>query len=217
MPIIRRKLKASIRTVGLRWMKAPSGPEATIITATATTTATTMIGNSLVMPTAVMMLSIEKTMSISTIWTNAAITPSRAGVRPRLVLAVRLDPLVDLPRRLPHQEQAARQQEQVAHRKRMAEHGRERLGQADDRGGRGEQREAEDERQRQAEAARERPPARLDPVRQERDEDEIVDPEHDLHGDQGRQRRPCGGIGGEPDHRVHAMLLSGPRRCALPS
>ena len=48
------------------------------------------------------------------------------------------------------------------------------------------------------------PAPRLDPVRQERDEDEIVDPEHDLHRDQGRQRRPGGGIGGEPRQRVHA-------------
>ncbi len=78
MPIIKRKLSASISTVGLRWTKSPSGPEANIIARTATVTAATMIGNSLVMPTAVMMLSTEKTMSITTIWMSAAATPRRA-------------------------------------------------------------------------------------------------------------------------------------------
>src|SRR5271165_4795666 len=67
-------------TVGLRWMKPASGPEATIITATAKTTAIAMIANSLVMPTAVMMLSTEKTMSMRTIWTSAERTPSGAGL-----------------------------------------------------------------------------------------------------------------------------------------
>ncbi len=66
-------------------MKAPSGPEATIISTTATTTATTMIGNSLVMPTAVMMLSTEKTMSMITIWTKRGgdAEPRRGAPRPR--------------------------------------------------------------------------------------------------------------------------------------
>ena len=34
--------------------------------------------------------------------------------------------------------------------------------------------------------------------RQHRDEDEVVDPEHDLHRDQGRERGPGGGFGDEP-------------------
>ena len=79
------------------------------------------------MPTAVMMLSIEKTMSISTIWTNAGHhAEPRRPPRSASSSLVRIDPLVDFARRLPHEEQAARQQEEVAHGKRMAEHGRER-------------------------------------------------------------------------------------------
>jgi len=76
MPIIRRKLSASIKTVGLRWMNAASGATATIITPTATTTAMTMIGKYSVMPTAVMILSTEKTMSIMMIWMRPEMSPS---------------------------------------------------------------------------------------------------------------------------------------------
>ena len=96
----------------------------------------------------------------------------------------------------------------------MAENGRQRTGETNDRRRGGEQREPEREGHRQAEAARERPPARLDAVRQQRDEDEVVDAEHDLHRDQRRQRGPSGGIGDEPSHRVHAMLPSVPDRGA---
>ncbi len=45
------------------------------MTVTATTTATTMIGRCGVMPTAVMMLSTEKTRSSSRIWPIAAAKP----------------------------------------------------------------------------------------------------------------------------------------------
>ncbi len=52
-------------TVGLRSMKLASGVAASSMTVTATMTATTMIGTCGVMPTAVMMLSTEKTRSSS--------------------------------------------------------------------------------------------------------------------------------------------------------
>ncbi len=189
-------------------MKPASGPEATIITPTAKTTAITMIGNSLVIPTAVMMLSTEKTMSMRTIWTKADADAEPGAFRRALVRLVRIDLLVNLRRRLPHEKEPARQQEQVAHGKRVSEHGRYRSGEVHDRRGGGQHRQAEDEREPEAEAARERPPARFDPVREQRDEDEIVDAEHDFHGDQGRQRRPGGGIGGEARDCVHASLRS---------
>ena len=57
-------------------MKLASGSAASSITPTATITATIMIGNSSVMPTAVRIESIEKTMSSSRIWTIAAPKPS---------------------------------------------------------------------------------------------------------------------------------------------
>ena len=74
VPIIRRKPSASITTLGLRRMKAASGPEAAIISPTATTTAAIMIGRWSVMPTAVSMLSMENTMSSTRICT---ITPAK--------------------------------------------------------------------------------------------------------------------------------------------
>ena len=54
--------------VGLLPMKRASGSAASSMTATATRTAANMIGRSSVMPTAVMMLSSEKTMSSTRIW-----------------------------------------------------------------------------------------------------------------------------------------------------
>ena len=60
-------------TVGLALMKLASGVAATSITVTAASTAITMIGMSSVMPTAVTMLSIEKTRSSSRIWPIAAL------------------------------------------------------------------------------------------------------------------------------------------------
>ena len=59
-------------TVGLASMKRDSGPEATSITTTATTTAMTMMPISSVMPTAVMIESTEKTRSSRRIWTITA-------------------------------------------------------------------------------------------------------------------------------------------------
>ena len=63
MPIMIRKPSASITTVGLALMKLASGVAANSITPTATTTAITITGTCGVMPTAVMMLSTENTMS----------------------------------------------------------------------------------------------------------------------------------------------------------
>ncbi len=40
-------------------------------------------------------------------------------------------------------------------------------------------------------------------VGQDRDEDQVVDAEHHLHHDQGRERHPGGGIGRESDQTVH--------------
>ncbi len=71
MPIIRRNPSASMTMVGFAWMKAESGLTASIITATATSTAITITGTSSVMPTAVMMESTENTRSSIRICTIA--------------------------------------------------------------------------------------------------------------------------------------------------
>src|SRR3546814_20768981 len=78
MPIISRKPSASMTTVGFFAMKFASGVAAVNITATATSTAITMIGTWSVMPTAVMIESIEKTRSSRMIWKIAALTVSPA-------------------------------------------------------------------------------------------------------------------------------------------
>ena len=80
------------------------------------------------MPTAVTMLSTEKTMSMRTIWTRRGGQAERRGGVSLVGLVVRIDPLVDLRRRLPDQKQAARQQQQIAHGERMAENGRRAAG-----------------------------------------------------------------------------------------
>ena len=68
MPIIKRKPSASMTMVGFFSMKSASGVAASIITDTATITAIYMMAISSVMPTAVMMESMEKTRSSSNIW-----------------------------------------------------------------------------------------------------------------------------------------------------
>ncbi len=73
MPIIIRKPKASMTMVGFLLMKLASGSAASSMTATATSTAMTMIGICSVMPTAVMMLSIENTRSSIRICPIAAV------------------------------------------------------------------------------------------------------------------------------------------------
>ncbi|MNL50179.1 hypothetical protein D3C87_1731740 [compost metagenome] len=80
-PIISRKPSASITMVGLRSMKCASGSAASSIVSTATITAITITGTCSVMPTAVMIESIEKTRSSSRIW---KITPPKvtAAARP---------------------------------------------------------------------------------------------------------------------------------------
>ena len=67
-----------------------------------------------------------------------------------IILVIRVDAVVDFARRLPDQEQAARQQQQVAHRKGVSEHRGQRLREMHHPRRRSEQRQAEHERQGQA-------------------------------------------------------------------
>ena len=118
MPIMIRKPSASMTTVGLALMKLASGVAASSITTTATTTAITITGRCGVMPTAVMMLSTENTMSSTRICPITAPNDSRRRaaiehVRP----VIGVDVMMDFRGRLPDQEQSARDQDQVAPRK----------------------------------------------------------------------------------------------------
>ena len=71
---------------------------------------------------------------------------------------------------------------------------------------RSEQREAEHKRERQAQFARQAPPAFVDAVREQRDEHKIVEAEHDLHRDQSRERRPSVGVFRQAEKFVHAPV-----------
>ena len=92
----------------------------------------------------------------------------------------------------------------------MAEHREDRRRQRDDEGDRAEQQQAQDQRAADADPARPGAVLLRQLVGQDRDEDEIVDAEHDLHHDQGDERRPGGGIGGECQQIVHRVF--GPPR-----
>ncbi len=85
MPIINRKASASITIVGWALMKSESGFAASSMASTATMTATTMMGTCGVMPTAVMMLSTENTMSSKRICPMADPNPSTAVLRSKMV------------------------------------------------------------------------------------------------------------------------------------
>ena len=71
----------ALMIVGFLWMKAARGPEAIIISPTAMITAAAMIGSWSVIPTAVRMLSTEKTRSSTSTCTmaEAKLMPARAA------------------------------------------------------------------------------------------------------------------------------------------
>ncbi len=129
--------------------------------------------------------------------------------------------------RFPQQEQAAGDQDQVADREGRLEARLamriESAGQAevehrhghagDPRDGR-QQAEAQDQRQADADAADLDPLVLGQLVRQDRDEDEVVDAEHHLHHDQGGERRPGGGVGKERDEWTYCGSAASPDRGA---
>ena len=107
------------------------------------------------------------------------------GLADDVVLVVgRIDGVVDLLGRLPDQEQAAGDQDQVAKREAVAEGREQRCGHADDPGDRREKQQPHDEGGADAEATGPHAVLGRQLVRQDRDEDQVIDAEHDLHGDQ---------------------------------
>ncbi|MNT24953.1 hypothetical protein D3C72_1604540 [compost metagenome] len=111
-----------------------------------------------------------------------------------------VDGVVDFLGGFPHQEQTAGDQDQVA----PAEGGIEALAmdaqvedgrrQADDPADGGQQTQAHDQGQTNADAAGALAMLGRQLVRQDRDEDQVVDAEHDLHDHQGHKSRPGGGV-----------------------
>ena len=130
--------------------------------------------------------------------------------------------VVDFLGRLPQQEHPARQQDQVAPREsglearlvgaldRRADNAEieERLLERDDPSDQQQQPDPHPQREQQPQ-----PPRALllvfgQLVGKDRDEDEVVDPEHHFERDQSKQGQPGGGISEQSDDGVHAGLLS---------
>jgi hypothetical protein len=110
----------------------------------------------------------------------------RAGARQRHAF----DPFVQLHRRLGQQKQAAEQQDQVAPGKRQAADGKQRLGERDDPGDHGQQADAHQHGQRQPEQARAVALFGRELFREDRDEDDVIDPQDDFEDDEGEEAYP---------------------------
>ena len=102
--------------------------------------------------------------------------------------------LMQLQGRLEQQEQATEQHDQVAAGEALAEYLDQRLGERDQPGNARQQAQAHQQRQRQADQPRAVAQVRRQLVREDRDEDQVIDAEHQLEQDQGEQAKPGRGI-----------------------
>ena len=100
------------------------------------------------------------------------------------------DTLVQLHRRLGQQEEAAHQQNQVAPGERQRAEGNQGCGEFDEPGDDGEQAKTHDHGERQADKAGFVTLVRGEFVRQDGDEDQVVDAKDDLEHDKGEQADP---------------------------
>src|SRR5262249_44879652 len=105
--------------------------------------------------------------------------------------------------RLGKEEQTAEDENEVAPRKRIIPQGEDRRGKAEQRGERKQERDPEDKRERQADAAGGFAAPGIKARDQDRDEYDIVDAEHDFERGQAQQRRPGVKAGQEVPHRLH--------------
>jgi hypothetical protein len=195
-------------SAGLRSITRASGSAANSMMPTVMITAAIMIGTSSVMPTAVRIESIENTMSSAMICAIAR----RRRSRPALVAVEQSSDgiagsiaVMDLLGRLPQQEQAAREKDQVAPEKRRLERrlavrpGVAAHPEIEQRRAQGHQPADEHQqamRMSSAATARFGAPLlllRRQLVRKNRDEDEVVDAEHDLEQHERQQGRPAAG------------------------
>ena len=152
-----------------------------------------------------MMLSIEKTRSRTTIWPTVA-AKARGFAGYVFGVFVWIDIMMDFARGLEHEKESARDQNKIAPGKRLAENREQRLDEMNDIGGAGDQQNAKNERQADADAPRLR---RLLPRQSRRkncDEDKIVDAKHDLHRDERDKGKPGRGVGGEQQKGIHGKV-----------
>ena len=110
-----------------------------------------------------------------------------------------LQPFVQLHGALEQQEQAAGEQDQIAAGERLVENSEQRRGQGDQPGDAGQQHQAHDQRQDQANHPRPVALGGRQLVGEDGDEDQIVDAKDDLQHHQSRQTEPDRGIS-EPFH-----------------
>ena len=194
-PMSSRNARASILTDGWSCTNFASGPDATSITRTAITTAAIMTRTSSAMPTAVSTESSENTMSSRTIWTSTLAHRGRRRIRRDVVGGFALERLADLGRGLPEQEDAAADEDEVAPRELVAverEHGRR---QADDPRDGQQQRDAHAHREAESDVPGPVAVVGRQALDEDRDEDDVVDAEHDLEHREGDEGDPDLGVG----------------------
>ena len=104
---------------------------------------------------------------------------------------------VDLPRCLPDEEGAAREQDDVAAGDLLAQHGEHGRREAHQPGEREQQADAHEHGEPEADAPRELAPLRRQAIDQDRDEDDVVDAEHELERSQREESDPRLRIGQE--------------------
>ncbi len=151
------------------------------------------------MPTAVMTESSENTTSSATIWATIG---QNATARVRDVPdRLRFEAIVDLHRRLHQQEKPAGDENEVAPGHAVAPHGEHRLRERHDPADAREQRQAHDQGEHQTDPPGALALARWQPAGENRDEDQVVDAEHDLERNERRET--------DPDRRIrHPFHLS---------
>ncbi|MNV36233.1 hypothetical protein D3C71_1277030 [compost metagenome] len=103
---------------------------------------------------------------------------------------------MDFGRRLPQQEQTTGDQDHVFPGERVAENLDHRRGQLDNERDGAEQAQSQDQRHADTNAPRFLPVLLGQFVGQDRDEDQVIDAEHDFHHHQGGQGDPGSGAGG---------------------
>ena len=116
---------------------------------------------------------------------------------------VRIHAVVNFLGRFPDQEKATSDEDQIPPGKAVVEQLEHRGGQLNDDGDGAQQRQPQDERQPYPDAARAAALILRQLVREDRDEDEVVDPEHHLHGDERGKGGPGGRVDEEADDGVH--------------
>ncbi len=129
----------------------------------------------------------------------------RAGRTARTVrpLQLTLDLGMQLMGRLGDEEQAAEDENEVVPGKLIIPQGEDNGGKPEQRGECKQERNPEDGREREAKAARGFATPGIKARHQDRDEDDIVDPEHDFERSQAHQRRPRVETGQKLPHRLH--------------